>query len=1026
MRRLATGKPSERRQGKSGKEASGTNRRKSGTGRVSRHNGAGTRNSSECTSSGTNVSAKEHGLPPGRSQVLSVVFTMLRIRVGVLNEISPLPPSREGRLIGMRSRRTSALCLRSSTHRRKWSSSYCHKATNTHASVWSIFFSMIPLCQLLGHAEMLLIRITWPHQTRRRVCHQSPGSFLQEEHSFEPPTAKGGEAAEGLPGVESPSAVNGQRYGRLAERGGEPDRGSDDGQIDSVRHVPFSAQGLAPVGKILVSKAVTCQKRGRAQKKRARKVKDKMRHICIEAAVAEAAAAADCRVAFSTPKATNVKNEGSSSPVRNGSIDAGSRRSPKKDGGHNGSKTLTLTPWPKLERAAKDLAILAWARTRQQRGGAPLAVAAVGSEGAAIRQEAAEGSREETLTVPTAVTEDNATVAFENEKSRVVAMKSTDAKEGQLIGEDLMTSHSIAHEGSAVGVYSMDERASLPVSEPVEPAHFENRSGAAPKLVAGALASDEAAPLVSPALLEVGGDTKAACATGTVVGAIIGLNTNTNKVISAGGCVSEVETEAVSVAAEVVCGEYDPGGADKSLSANVLVHKKTRRGKRSGGAINRRRGAKERAASRLSASQQASTSNEFEPCSKKVAGTEEGDKVCLLAVKPSSIAMPSSQYPVGEKLAKLGPNCRAPVEGLHISCDGAEGCASDAECESRGGNRGVSIASAATVNSRTLNGESWLGHVPAFECAAAKAIRELSVMVSTLSTPSASPSSKVEVTNRHSLPLRVTAPTSAPPAGGVGRFQSQIRTRGVLESLLVICAPFPWIPVLTALASDSSTRAMGDFPPNSPPLENGSTLRASSLKLEAGGRVVNSPAPPLPESTEVFNFSDSIKVPSVGGERGDNSTPRMCKADRELPPASHERGAGGVKPTLGRDGSGIREVLTESALEILEIALAEPDNREYVLRVDGAAPLVRIPDALISFQMYNFVVLFRCVVIGRGVLLIKFSKSSTGLGTVLDDRGSLMFYKNSEDIDKIHYSICGFERGRPKVPKINKFQRLVF
>ena len=116
----------------------------------------------------------------------------------------------------------------------------------------------------------------------------------------------------------------------------------------------------------------------------------------------------------------------------------------------------------------------------------------------------------------------------------------------------------------------------------------------------------------------------------------------------------------------------------------------------------------------------------------------------------------------------------------------------------------------------------------------------------------------------------------------------------------------------------------------------GRGAETSTVLSSSGGTVASSPVAPA-EMAETSS-----------GKGGEPSVPRARSKDGPGPgssAASSENKKAGTKAAGGMDsgsGGGDREALTECALDALLAALSEPRNCDHVLRVDGAAPIVRV------------------------------------------------------------------------------------
>lgn len=710
-------------------------------------------------------------------------------------------------------------------------------------------------------------------------------------------------------------------------------------------------------------RATACQRRGRAQKKRARKVKDKMRQLCLE-------------VSTTTPTGTGAAE---------------------------------VAPWPRLERAAKALGELALAKAQLAISKAALPAAVPNSAGPAEIRGGVRG-------LATASADDTSHFP-------------TDARPS-----------------------GVEPRPPLPTSSVTD----------------------------HPGIAAASDDGTAATAKG--VGREAAFAVGKAKKSRAAVLIAE-DTQEGSSSGD---GErsYSSSGADQlsSSAGQSPTHRKTRRGKRAGGAINRRRRAKEISGSKRSATAAAARAREGRITSHTdTASASEGGvvdiqdvvakgdagavgggrkgrgargnvdtKVTPIAATPVADAVSDAPPPPqadgkrkshretpkiknGQEVEPQGPQLeqhrtaasvglssvdigRGEREDRGVSLErGAEGCGAvidrrsknghvfDGADRRRGGSAAAAGAAAAGVAACGASGRSGSSlssssssslpslsplaqDVAALEGAAWRSLRDLQAMCPSSPCYSASASAPAAVVpgcSQQSSPPR--SPSACSNGSGTAgatektnstanashRLRRQLRARGVLDSLVAICAPFPWTPVDPPLGATSAVKEGGVLrgcADSGSGDSSGVAVATTSSANPAGAAALAGDTMRKADSTGVGTLSaDSASDQSGGCNPGVQRAGSLnCEHDRQqhhhyqgvsqaamatVPLACNRRGeeenwrnVRAKKNGVGSSGDcrgGGREAMTESALAVLlAVLVEEPSNRAYVLKMDGGAPLV--------------------------------------------------------------------------------------
>lgn len=402
--------------------------------------------------------------------------------------------------------------------------------------------------------------------------------------------------------------------------------------------------------------------------------------------------------------------------------------------------------------------------------------------------------------------------------------------------------------------------------------------------------------------------------------------------------------------------------------ASAPRRKKTRRGKRAGGVLNRRRGAKERAAKR----------EEVVACASVVTDVPEAvDETVTLSCEEAASAdgieenvtpVPSSDHDrERDKQVATSPQSTVAVTpGTTVDiAGGAKALAAVVPMHTAGipADPGYCSTCVSEIHEPLLP-------LPVLENAAARSIQDLRAML----IPSSTSESKRDARDS-------SCAGSSSNIASAGHFWLQIRRRGVLESLVALCAPFPWSPVLSSLPNvgqpspspcgdtnrdiGPELRACRSESASTPPTTRaGSGSNAAAVAATSAATTTGAPSRhgagcervgqveeeaergPLPaDSSNMVRLGPSASSPRSPPlsqpRKGGASPPKTAKGRK----AVDDVGVGGLPVGAG----GRREWLMASALSVLCEALAEPRNVDYLLVMDGAAPLVSAVDREVSW-----------------------------------------------------------------------------
>ncbi|CAN0277937.1 unnamed protein product, partial [Ectocarpus sp. 12 AP-2014] len=254
--------------------------------------------------------------------------------------------------------------------------------------------------------------------------------------------------------------------------------------------------------------------------------------------------------------------------------------------------------------------------------------------------------------------------------------------------------------------------------------------------------------------------------------------------------------------------------------------------------------------------------------------------------------------------------------------------------------------------------QSWSSSrgMAAIEAAAWRSLRDLHAMCPAASAPS--PSRAVSFTDVLSAPRSANGGGSSAVAGATTtanenmalRLRSQAKSRGVLDSLVAICAPFPWTPVVPQLnaaaaseqepaaAATAANPGVANACSTGLPSSSCSSSPSTPSTAGAGTGAGRATAASTPTASMAFPSPAGSTPTAPGGNGGSGGQDQGNRAKKET--AASGEGAA-ASAAAGEGNGGGREAMTESALEVLLASLAdEPDNRDHVLRIDGGAPLV--------------------------------------------------------------------------------------
>lgn len=771
------------------------------------------------------------------------------------------------------------------------------------------------------------------------VSPQNQVTQMRDRSAKHAPTADG-QAVTVPQGMEEAGTLVGAAS-RRAMKEIPPTEGGGNGEVQLAFSVS-SCSATAPTAggqEGALAGATSSQKRGRAQKKRARKVKDKMRQLCVDAA----SAAGTCATA---------EGVGSTAGGVEACRESDGRRSLSSGGGGG---VLASIPWPKLERAARDLAALAWARAQPGKidvsrtakvrassndadaksstiletkgdggvsprdgegAGKPTVVASLGDARPPLRPPEQPDSTEDMMEGP-------CVKAAVDELSSLCGTLSEIASAGKVgdpapdAGEQLAQIQTLEPKGVCNEVEKGD--ASATTGCDVEPPARAIGNKGKPQPVT-----------------DIAGD----CGT-----ALVPANTDHDV------------TEHTAVV------EFDSGTANSPAETLASRHTKTRRGKRAGGAINRRRGAKEKAAGcirRAAAQAEAIVAAEGQD---GMAASSSHDEVVIgdgyegENVDDSQLATPSivvravdAAPPLPDVVQGTGAICTnlggGPTEGTDAGQDSG---GVEVECEDgtkdRSHGRGDRVP-ASDVATPPGVGRLSMVDTATLELAAAKSARELLAILDSSAVAVGSSGKQAGKLVRESLwPVLGSAPSPFPDSDGTTRLQLRVRQRGVLESLVCLCAPLPWTPV--PLASSSSISSPTQHRSSTSP----SVAATSDILPDSGvqpQRVVEGRGK---GDASVCTVQSGVGASTSTCATTEALSRRKCSDDSlgtrpgSPAPRTPSRSAGNktarAKRGGGSDGGRVREELTESSMGVLLKALGDAGNREYVLKIDGTAPLVR-------------------------------------------------------------------------------------
>lgn len=726
-----------------------------------------------------------------------------------------------------------------------------------------------------------------------------------------------------------------------------------------------AAGGEATPGTAALLLATTaCQRRGRAQKKRARKIKDGTRQLCLEAATA----------VLTAPKEEAPSSSPSSSPP---------------------------SPWPRLERAARELGDLARAKARLEETKLALQAAAAAAMSASA---AAQGSEDLVAGLPTAAA---AAPAADSQHPAVVTGLSRaglpdprpTSSAGDHPGEG---SRSVGTAATAAALGGAEEEASLV-------------AGSARKGRTASLMAEEAEEGLSS------GDGGGSCSGDGSGGggsdqALRPSHRKTRRGKRAGGAINRrrsakeraASSTSATAPATAAAGaqERDDLGRKASGDPDVAESREL--------PVSTAAAAASTAAVVWSspAGEKHKSKGDIEiPATDGMAQSTgaPGQEERLAAATATATDGENNFIVVRDGRQERGGSASAGGEADAV----VAGCASEEGHVS--GTNGIvgavaaaaSFASGISADSPPLRSESpplSSRDVAALEKAACRSLRDLRAMCSSAFSsaaaaplpppPPSSSSSSSSADGGGAAGANAEARTS-PRSSAAGRLCRQARLRGVLDSLASVCAPFPWTPVVTpslnavptasggaetvagaspspapgvdaaaaAATADSDSNLAGSCteshgPSNAGPAAAGAAARANVSWPSASGARQQDAAPgrrgarKRPEEINDHDHAEDHRRddPSSETMRAAAGTPPRSKGGSETNNGGFGGGGSGssrraasreVSGGAGGDGGVGREAMTESALDVLLVLLAEePGNRDYVLKMDGGAPLV--------------------------------------------------------------------------------------
>lgn len=385
--------------------------------------------------------------------------------------------------------------------------------------------------------------------------------------------------------------------------------------------------------------------------------------------------------------------------------------------------------------------------------------------------------------------------------------------------------------------------------------------------------------------------------------------------------------------------------------------KKTRRGRRAGGVLNRRRGAKAKAAK---CEEDGAVSGTASEVTNVTGGRDPGMVVSLEAASSAEDTAGEPDALVRHQLdGRQTPNAHhetASDTGGVISSTGtvtaADTPSSAAMVDTDSGPRATSVECQGgsmqepIVRSLSSSHESSIP-LPVLEHAAAISIQDLqSIFLSSVASTSEGKREARDMSASAGSPSSCTA--TSPNA----RLHLQLRRRGIIESLLALSAPFPWLPVLPAMPRAVRERSGQDkgkpyaTKPGSTAATSGDAEASTTRTEQPGQRDMDCDARDLQVekrgATSPGHFrqsSTSKSSPSLG------SSPAPAARRNEASPPMARKGSTAVEGDGGSAASASsasmrKASLIASAFAVLRCALEDSRNVESVFAMDGAAPLV--------------------------------------------------------------------------------------
>lgn len=622
--------------------------------------------------------------------------------------------------------------------------------------------------------------------------------------------------------------------------------------------------------------------------------------------------------------------------------------------------TTAPTPWPRLERVARDLAALVWVRTSQQQY-----KAGVDGDGTDRRQDtapvssAAEPGRQ--VPTPHAVRSDRDSDA--NATTRSSALPSADGT-GVAVLDSSSAAEAVRSRGDTGEVVVYLEKADSDCSL-VHSSRGAIEFAAPPEPKGGSMANTPGGRATRPP--DDGAGTKNDHVTQTSqMDALQTLESSEEQAaLKQPSAIVPKRTDGI-----VVAGTSDvkgPGGVVEPAATDTAPEpprrKKTRRGRRAGGVLNRRRGAKAKVAKCEdegavggSASEVINIAGDLDPgmvVSLEAASSAEdtaGEPGALVRRQFDERPTPNAHHVTANETGST-----MPATGTVTAADTRSSAAmmgTDAGPRTTSAEYQVGSMQEPDVRSLSSSRGSSIP-VPVLEHAAAISIQDLRSIL--LNTSASTSEGKREAQD---MPSSAISPSSYTTASANARLHLQLRRRRIIESLLALSAPFPWLPVLPAVprvVREGSRQDEGKSNAKKPgsTAETSKDAAASTTRAERPGQRemgcnardvrVGKPGATSPGHLRQSSTSSSSRLsvstpslhspPAPAARRSEASSPTTRKGKSAV------EGDGGSAASVDT-ASTRKELLMASAFAALRCVLEDSRNVESVFAMDGAAPLV--------------------------------------------------------------------------------------